>query len=293
MARSDYVERVRSVLYGQGLGEKPSLKACDATASVSVTGAQVSFDLAAGGGASVKPGHILSSINPNDAAKAYAFYVLSVATDTVTAYNGYHGAPSIADSSADLDAAVLEHQPLRTEFEIHEAIDVVFNSMLYPEVTAFEYGAVTPDPRYGQVELFANVRTIDSAWQIIAGYMTQIPFGECRNVPSPISSTGVLGTFDHMDLSTIYFTYLRKLIIGDEDVDPNGSALIQMVATGAAALALDMSVVDTTQERSKKDSQNRRDSDAAARLLRSFFTLKAGWTLEDAQDNVSILVERF
>jgi hypothetical protein len=103
----------------------------------------------------------------------------------------------------------------------------------------------------------------------------------------------VLGSFDHLDNSTIYYTYLKKLVLGDEATDASPSALVHLVSTGAAALALDMSAADVTQERAKKDSQNRRDSEAATRLLRSFFTMKQQWSEEDSRDVTEILVERY
>ena len=294
MARSDYVGRVKSTLYGQGLGEKPSMRRLALDAGVLVGGSPlVNFDLFTGEGAKVNAGDVLCFISENDAAKAYVFYVISVSTDTVTAYNGYHGAPAIANGSTDMDGGLLEHGPLRTEFEIHKAIDVVFETLLYPEVGGFSEATVTPSPTYGQVELNSAVQEIHSAWQLVAGEKIHIPFNVERKVHTSVSTSTVLGTFDHCDNSTIYYTYLKKLSVGDEDTDESGEALVQLVAAGAAALALDMSAVDGTLERSHKDSQNRRDSDAASRLLRLFYTLKAQWSADDAQDFTEIMVERY
>lgn len=293
MSLSDYVSRTKSVLYGQGLGEKPSIREAAAAASVTVAGAKVTFTLLAGEGAKVKAGHTLSFISENDATKAYVFYVLSVATDTVTALNAYHGAPAIANASTDLDAGFFEQQPLRTEFELHKDVLTVFDTLLWPEAYFIDRTAtVTPDSQYGQVDLPANLLEINTAWQIVGGQKVTIPFNVFRNVHTTVSANNVLGFFDHSDLSTIYLSYLRKLVVGDEATDPSDDALVRMVATGAAALALGASVSDTVQERSKKDSQKRGQRDVALSLFRDFITLRQNWGLEDSHDVTEILVER-
>jgi hypothetical protein len=288
MARSDFVARTKSILYGQGLGEKPSLRPLAAAANVSVSGSQVTFDLAAGEGAKVKAGHILSFISENDDTQAYVFYVTSMSTDQVTAFNGYHGAPAIANASADMNSGYLEHQPLRTEYEIHEAVDTVFDTLLWPNVWDFDTATVTPNMQHGQVDLPAAVQDIDTAWQVIANVAYTIPFAVYRNLHTTVTANGVLGAFDALDSSTVYYTYRSKLAIGDETGD---EALVWMVATGAAALLLGASVSDTAQERSKKDSKNRQ-RDIAATLWRDFLTLRQQYGAEDSEDFTEILVER-
>jgi hypothetical protein len=288
MARSDFIARTKTSLYGQGLGEKPSLRPLAAAATVTVTGAQATFILAAGEGAKVKAGHILSFVSENDETKAYVFYVLSISTDTITAVNGYHGAPAIANASSDLDSGILEQNGLRTEFEIHEAVDTVFDTLLWPEAYDFDTATVTPDVSTGQVDLPAAVQDIDAAWQIIAGSAGTVPFRVFRNLHTTVSANGVLGIFDTFDGSTIYFTYRSKLVIGDETDD---EALVWMVATGAAAILLGASVSETQLERSKKDSQNRQ-RDIAAVLWRDFLTLRQQYGREDALDFTEIIVER-
>jgi hypothetical protein len=292
LARTDYIERTKSILYGTGLGEKPRIIEVAADAAETIAANTIAFSVTTGSGSAVKPGHILSRVGSTDETDAYSMYVLSVATDVITATRTYNGSPDAGFAADLLDGLLLEGQPLRSEYEINKAIDAVFQTWLYPDVYTFTTGSVAPDPTYGQVELPATVREIDAAWQVVAGQNVTIPHAVHRNLHTTVSSTGVQGVFDQVDNSTIYYTYKTKLVVGSEVTDPNAEALVYMVAMGAAGLALDSSVVDQTLERAKKDSQQRRDSDAASRLFRSFLTMRQQWGAEDAEDYVEIQVQR-
>lgn len=290
MALADFVATTRDILEGQGLGESPPLRPCAAAASVSVTGDQVSFALATGEGDKVSPGDVLSHPSPTDATKAYCFYVLSVATDTLTCYNGYKGAPAIANSSTDLNSSVLYQNPTHLEHKVHDRINTIFARMLYPQVFYLDtYQITSPNLGSCEDELPADLEDIKSVYQIVGDDRYGIPYSFDKPVDTAISSTGVIGYFDYVDGSTAYVTYLRKLAIAD---DANED-IHELVCTGAAALLAGASVSETDVERAKKDSQNRQPESAAQVLWRNFITLKRQMSDELSRDTVThFFVER-
>jgi len=292
MARLDYINRCKMILYGQGLGEKPSMRQVAADAAETIAANTVAFSMIAGEGAKIKPGHVLSSVGATTTTTAYVLYVLSVATDVVTALRTYRGSPDAGASADLLDGLVLEQQPLRTEHDINVMVDTVFSSLLWDSTYFIDNTtSIAPDPLYGQVALAANVEDLVGAWQIIAGENVTIPFNVDRNLHTTVSANAVMGTFDQWDNSTIFLTFIRKLAIGDETAD---NALVEMVATGASALLLGASVSDTVQERSKKDSQNR-SRDVASNLWRDFLALRQAHGRErglDHNDEITVMHSR-
>ena len=265
-----YVARVKDVLYGTELGEAPPLRVCAADAVETISGSLVTFTVATGEGAEIKAGHTLAVADHNDVSKCYAVYVTSVTSNAITGYNGYMGAPAVVASG--LDSKILEQNPLVTTYKIHKAIDTVFATSLWPEIFKYVTTTVTPNLATGQAALAAAAMDIHNAYQNIGGIKTRIPAGISRNVHSTVATNGVLGEFEFCDGSTAYLTYVAKLILGDEDEDTNG--LIEIVATGAAALCLGAAVSETNLASSSKDSQGRQKEDVAARLWRDFLTLR-------------------
>jgi hypothetical protein len=280
MARSDYVERVKDVLLGAGLGEKTAIRQCAADASVSVSGKIVTFDLASGECAKVKAGHTLSLLDSTDDTDAYSFYVLSVDTDTdtVTARNGYKGAPAISNASTDLNSQLLEQNAVADEYQIHKRIDTVFARFLWREAYMIDTATIaTPNLSTYQDEVPTEVMKILEAGQIVSDEYYPIAFGLKRNVPSGVSSTGTLARFDYWDGSVCYYSYMRKLEIGDEAAD---ESLVEMVALGAAALLMGADTAASNRETAKKDSQVRGRLNPANALWRDFITLRNQYSEE-------------
>ncbi len=109
MALTEIVTRARSILYGSGLGERPSIRETNASAAETTSGQQVTFDMATGEAAKIKPGDILSVYDPDTELDAHVVYVLGISTDTITAINGFLGSPLIVGSnSGDMDLALVE-----------------------------------------------------------------------------------------------------------------------------------------------------------------------------------------
>ena len=275
-----YVYRTKDILYGTEIGEAPPLRVCAADASESISGSLVTFTLATGEGAEVKAGHTLAAVDPNDVTKCYVVYVTSVSANAVTGYNGYMGAPAVAASG--LDSKVMEQNPLVTTFKIHKAIDTIFGTSLWPEVFKYVTATTTPNLSTGQAALAAAVMDIHAIWQSIGGIKEPIGWRLNRNVHTTVAANGVLADIDYIDASTAYLTYIAKYVVGDEDEDTNG--LIEMVATGAAALCLGATVAETSMASSSKDSQTRKQGDTAAKLWRDFLTLRGNFSEGLARD---------
>jgi len=124
----------------------------------------------------------------------------------------------------------------------------------------------------GQADMALLDMEIESAWQTIGGIDTPIDAGLVKNVHATLSANTVLGAFAYEDGSTCYTTTIQKFVIGDEVEATNG--LIEVVATGAAALCLGASVSETQMARASKDSQTRGTRDVASSLWRDFLTLR-------------------
>ncbi len=270
MALTDYIERTDDILTAAGLGEKPAIRQCAATPSVTVSGKTVDITMASGEGAKIRPGHVLSSIGAADEDEAYCFYVLSISTDTVTCLNGYKGT-AIAGLTSELDDNVLQQGGF-TEHSKIKRIEAIFAKYLWPEAYVVDSGTiVSPSMSDGQDELPATVMKLMSAQQVIGGEVYDIASGLKRNVHTGVSSTGVLGSFDYHDATAAYYTFMRKLALGDESID---DAIVEMVALGASALLAGADVTASSRERSKKDSQARGRLSPANQLWRDFITLR-------------------
>jgi hypothetical protein len=284
MARTDFVQRTKDYLYGQGLGETPAIRRLAADPSVTVSAPVVTFDMVdAAEAAKIKPGNTLQWYGSADDTDAYAFYVLSVSTATVTAVNGYRGSPVIANASNDLDGQLLEQNPLALEFHINKKIDTIFARYLWPE--AYELTTATiasPDLSDAQEALPADVERIVSAYQIIGGEAIRIGYAAEKNVHSTVATNNVLGSFDYIDGSALYYTYMSKLALADDATD---DALTDMVAMGAAALMLGASASEMTLEATRKDSQIRAQLPAAREVLwQDFLTLRNAYSEDLATD---------
>ena len=285
MALSDILTTARGLINGAGLGEKPSLRLTAASANITASGQTITFSLATGEGAKVKPGHVLSIMGSSGAADAFVVYVTSVNGDQVTGV-AYDGSPT--PSGTDLDAKVLEQNAMIHELDLHRAIDTVV-SMLYPSIFSFATYTITPDLVSGQVELPSTVREVYEAWQVQGTEKYQIPAGVKRPVPTNISSTGVLGVFDFVDGSTCYVQAIEEVTTSTTD-----PGIQRLIALGAAALALSGGIVPSGKERASADAQDRsRPLQAAASTLwRDFVTLREQIAADLSQDTVRFMVTR-
>ena len=278
MSDQTIVQRAKAILYGHGVGEHPAIIRSAADADETVTAPTVAFDLYAGQGAKVAAGDTLSIYSAATAADAHALYVLSVSTDALVAVNGYWGSPVVV--ADDLDGALFELNPLRAEHFLFQAVETVFSSLLYPEVSKYFARSVTPDLATYQVDIPATVKQILSAWQVIADQNITIPWELDDNLESTLSSTGTMGTFYAVDGSDVYYTTVEKYATADTISE----ALTQCIATGAAAIALGASVSETNLESSAKDSQSRRERNPAQDLWREFVTLRSSISEEISRD---------
>lgn len=282
MARSDYVGAVKEALYNTGLGEKPSLRRLHASPTVTVSGSIVTFILASGEGAKVKPGDVLCFLSENDEAKAYTFYVLSVSTDTVTAYNGYRGAPAISNASADMDGGVLEQNPLVPEHTIQRNVDSIFAKYLFPDAMKVTTSRTisSPDLSTRRSEINSAVEKIRAAYQIVGTELYDIQAGLVKDIPTAMSSTGAFVVYEPVNGSAIYLTTEERLAIGDE---ATYDGLVDMVSAGAAALCLSASVAGAGQERAAKDAQQRELR--AQELWGAFLAHRNQWLRDVGEDN--------
>jgi len=231
LTRADIVKAVKDRIYNSGLGEKPSIRQ-GAVDTATVTNDTVVFDLAAGEGAKVKQGHVLSSFNSTDDTDAYGFYVLSVATDTITCVNGYEGA-AIANAAAT--PLLLEHQAKTTEYQIQRAIDDIVASYLYPELFDIVIDTFTPN----FVNLQADADPLDlkviRGWQSIGTTVYQVPLKLIDNMPTSQFSSGKMLTYNVVTALDVSYSAVRKISIATSS-DP---ALEGLIAKGAAALCVE------------------------------------------------------
>ena len=279
MAIATVVSRVKSILYGHGLGEKPAIVQAPAAANETSIGTTVVFDLATAELAKVEAGDVLSVLAAATAADAHMMYVLSKDSTSVTALASYMGSPAVT-ADGDLDAAFFELDPVVSEHFIYQAVETVFTTLLYPDISKYNTYSITPDLSDYQVELNAAVEEIQSAFQIIGGQRHLIPFSVSRNVHTTVSSTGVLGELFAIDGSSVYITTRERYL----EADTLTEALTECVATGAAALCIGASRSSTDLESTKKDSQVRGERNPANDLWRDFITLRAALSEDLARD---------
>ena len=270
MATTDIIQRARAHIYGQGIGEAPSIVLAAASANETVSAPTISFSLATGSGSQVTAGNVLSVINAADAASAFVLYVLSMATDTVTALMGYLGSPS-PTTADDLDGAVFEIDPLKSESLMWQKMEAIYSTMLWPDVCKYNTYAVTPDLSDYQVELNAAVESIVSAKQSVGGTWIDIPYQVEKNLSTSVSSTGVLGTLYAIDGSSVYLATKERYTAADTV----SSALEECIAVGVAAMTLGAARSSTDLEAASKDSQFRGQRNPADSLWRDFITLRS------------------
>lgn len=282
MAIADIRSRVRQILYGTGLGEKPSLIAVNDTPSGSISGPLVTFALDSGEGDKISAGDVIS-VWSGEADHFHVFYVTGINNDTLTGVNGYMGSPA-GSTSSDLTHAqtekLFEVNPLITMFEIDEAIDTIIARHLWPEVFNIEDKTVAnPDLVDGQENVAADVMEILGAWQVIGS--TTYPVAYQRHptpVNSSIQSNQLQASFDWIDGSTGYYTAKTKIAEADEA----SAELTHLIAMGAAALALGGTIVEATIENTKKDNADAvsQRTQVGGLLWRDFLTLKQEYARE-------------
>lgn len=273
MARADIVGECHSILYGSHFGEKPAMRRGAASAAVTVSGSTAVFTLLAGEGASCRAGDVLAAYSPSDKTKCYVFLVISIATDTVTCYNGYQGAPAIANASADLNSAILEQNPTVTMYEMQKKVETIFAGHLFSAgVFKWNTYAITPNLATGQVALNAAVKEIIACHQLVGGAAVPVPCAIQRRLHTTLSATAVLGEFDFYDASTCYLATREKL---DEDDSTHDAAVTAIAGMGAAALCLGASISERSMEPSNKDNQAEgQRADPASLLWRDFLTMR-------------------
>ena len=269
MAIIDVVSRVKTILYGHGLGEQPAIVQAPSAANETSIGTTVVFDLATAELAKVEAGDVLSVLAAATAADAHMMYVLSKNSTSVTALASYMGSPAVT-ADGDLDSAIFELNPLKSEYFIYQAAESVYTTLLFPDIQKYGTYSITPDLSDYQVELNSAVESIESAFQIIGGQRPLIPFELAKHVHTTVSSTGVLGVLYAIDGSDVYITTRERYL----ETDTITEALIQCIATGAAALVIGASRSSTNLESTKKDSQERGKRSPANDLWRDFITLR-------------------
>lgn len=269
MSTTALVQRTKSLLYGQGLGEKPVIVRAAADADESISGSVITFDLLAGEGAAsgVAAGDILSVYDAASEATAFCLYVLSVSTDQITALDGYLGAT--ASAADELDGAFFELNPTHPEFTIWTQIDAIIAGFLWPEVYAYNTYNITPDLTDYQAELNAGVEEIIHAVQVIGNTTYGVAHELHTNVDTDVASTGVYAELYAIDSSTVYITVKERITSSTSN-----EAIIQCIATGAAALAQGASLGGASHEASKKDSQERRQLNPRRDLWQDFLALR-------------------
>lgn len=277
MAAADVIQRIRSHIYGVGLGEGPTLIQGAADAAESITNNVITFNVATGEGDKIKAGNKLSVHGAATADDAYVMYVFGVSTDTVTALMGYEGSPS-PNQADDLDGLIFEIGYLKSEWLMWQKAETVADTLLWPDVVKYVSYDITPDLSDGQVELNANVMGIEGAYQQIGDEEVPVAYAFERNLGTSVSSTGVLGFLDAIDGSAVTVKTIQKITL-DDTLDP---AVEECIATGAAALVLGASASSTALEASSKNSQMRAQASPADKLWRDFVTLRTALLDEQA-----------
>ena len=268
MAVVDIIQRVKAHVYGQGMGEKPTIILGAANAAETVSAPTIAFSVA--DGSQVRAGDVLSVVDAADADSAFVLYVLSVATNVVTALMGYMGSPSPTTAN-DLDGAVFEVNPLKSEWLMWQKAETTAGTLMWPAVYKKGTASITPDLSTGQNEIAATVMEVLSAQQQIGGIWCSIPWSLDRDLSTSVSSTGSLISVGAADSSTVYLKTIERYALSDT-MDP---AIEECIALGAAAQVLGASRSSTDLESASKDSQFRGSRNPADQLWRDFITLRA------------------
>lgn len=274
------------MLQGAGLGEKPPLRR-GAGNVVGPTAGLYTFDLVAGEDDRIKPGDTLSSFMSATAADALHVRVVSVGTDEVTVVPLNSVVPTNA-----LTTGVLEQNAEVPETYLHGAIDQIIEHWLWPTVYEVNTDSVTPNLTTGQVEVPATVMKIFQAFQQVAHTVYTIPCSLITNMPdiAGYSTTGKLAMFDVIDGSSVYYSYLSKVTDETENV-----GLRQLIALGAAALAVGKQAAPAITERSKRDNQGKNQqavSSVGSTLWRDFLNARAAYGEEASHEVVRWEINR-
>ena len=271
---TDIRDVARQYLYGTGLAEKPVL--VQGSGVTSVSGNIVTFDVA--DGTKVQAEDTLSVYGATDAL-AYSMYVLSVATDTVQAVNGYEG-PAIPNSTAT-SALIFEVSPLVNDALMFDKIDVIVNRFLWPQVFVIEDDTVTPNLSSGQVDMDSRDEEIQIAMQKIGTAYIPIAATLLKWAPTGDFPSGKMGSFDFLDGSTVYYSAKRRITLADTT---QSDELVALIATGAAALALGSALVEAKLAASQSDRA--RLTLGSEDLWQDFVTQKQQYNEDLSRDTV-------
>ena len=271
MAMTDIVTRVKTLLHGSGLMEKPPIVRVAADASETITNPTIVFNLLSGEGASsgIAAGDILSTMQGSTAALSFIFYVLSVSTDAVTCTSTYMG--STASTASQLDGMLLELNAPRAELLLWNDISAVINGMLWPEVYLYTTESVTPDLSNMQADLQAGTERIVKAVQVIGGTNLNISHELHKNVATGVASTTVYAELFAIDASTVFVSSMTRVA----ESSTLNEAYNRMIATGAAAVAVGSMLGGGSLESSSKDSQNRNQKTPRQVFWQDFVALRA------------------
>ena len=221
---------VKNRIYQSGLGQKPSIRQTD-QGTAAVTDDVVVFDMLTGEGDKLRPGQTLSTYNGAVDA-AYGFYVLSVATDTITCANGDRG-PVIPNSTTL--PQLLEHQADVTEAEIDLAIGDIIDSYLFPELFDIVLDSFTPSMASLQSDADPLDREIIRAWQAVGPTLYQVPIKLVENMPTGEFSSGKMLVYDVRITTDVNYSSKRNVAIATS----TGVGLEALIARGAAAICIE------------------------------------------------------
>ena len=268
--RTSIVQRAKSILYSYGIGEHPVIVEAAADAAETIAAPKVTFTMASGEGGKIKPGDIMSTMNCATETAASEVYVLSAnsTTEVVIAVASYNGAPAAAADA--YDGALFEIGASKSEYFLFKQVDAILNAFLWPDIYKYNSYSITPDLATYQNELNAAVEEIEAVYQNIADFQVPLDHELAKNLPTSVSSTGVLATIYAIDGSSVYLKTRERFGLTDTFSDE----MVQCIATGAAALAVGASRAATNMESASKDSQFRGQRNPASDLWREFITLK-------------------
>jgi len=269
LTRGNIVKAVKARIYNTGLGQKPSIRTTAAGAA-SVTGDVVTFSTAAGEGAKIRAGHILSTWNSTDATDAYGFYVTGISTEVITCANGYNGA-AIADSVTM--PVLLEQQAEPTEYMVQTAIDDIISSYLFPEVFDIFMDSFTPNFASLQANADGDDEEIIRAWQKIGPTTYQVPIKLIQNMPTGEFASGKMLAYDVRSGVDVDYSAKRRVSIANS----TNTALEGLIAKGAAALC-----VEGVEEAPDEDGEQK-----SRPLWASFYNAKRQFETDIAKESVT------
>jgi len=268
LSKTSITSKVRSRLYGSGLGEKPSI--VQATGTATVTAPTVAFSLVTGEGASVRKGHVLTAYEPASGA-AYGFYIIDVATDVITAINGYIG-DTIANA-ATMPTLLEVNAPISAG-EIHDAIDEIIDGYLFPQVFDIDVDSFTPDLSSRQTNANTRDQSILRGWQKLGAEWYQVPIKLIRNVGTSDFASGAFITYDANDASKVYYSVIRKVDLANS----TAAGLEGLIAKGATALVAEGASAGALWESARADAQTRSDKTPGQSFWASFNKAKAQYS---------------